>query len=95
VRDWRGPSDGEISLSVRVDAVDEEDRCVQMTLRAETADGRREEHALTMRQWYRDELEPLLRAVGFETVDVSSGTDENTLVYVARRQGGAPGGPVR
>jgi hypothetical protein len=39
VRDWSGPSGGEISLSSRVDAVDETDRCVHMTLRAETLTG--------------------------------------------------------
>ena len=46
VRDWGTPSDGEISLRLRVDAVDDGDRCVHMTLRAETQDGRREEHAI-------------------------------------------------
>ena len=74
------------SLS-RVDAVDEEDRCVYMTIRAKTPDGRREEHALTLRQWYRDELVPLLHAAGFGTVDVLAGIDENTYVYVASRHG--------
>jgi SAM-dependent methyltransferase len=83
VRDWGKPTDGEISLRSRVDAVDDEDRCVHMTIRAETLDGRREEHALTMRQWYRDELVPLLHGVGFATVNVLTGVDENTLVYVA------------
>jgi len=87
VRDWSESSDGEISLCSRVDAVDEEDRCVYMTIRAETPDGRREEHALTMRQWYRDELVPLLHAAGFGTVDVLAGIDENTYVYVASRHG--------
>jgi SAM-dependent methyltransferase len=87
VRDWGESSDGEISLCVRVDAVNEDDRCVHMTIRAETPEGRREEHALTMRQWYRDELVPLLHDVGFATVDVLSGIDEHTLVYVATRQG--------
>lgn len=86
VRGWNEPSEGEISLSSRVDAVDEDDRCVHMTLRAETPDGRREEHALTMRQWYRDELMPLFRDAGFATVDVHAGIDENTQVYVAIRQ---------
>jgi SAM-dependent methyltransferase len=86
VRDWSRPSDGEISLSSRVDAVDQADRCVHMTIRAETRDGRREEHTLTMRQWYRDELVPLLHGAGFTAVDVLAGTDENTLVYVATRQ---------
>jgi len=59
-----------------------------MTLRAETADGRREEYALTTRQWYRDELVPLLHGAGFATLDVRTGVDENTLVYVARRRAG-------
>jgi SAM-dependent methyltransferase len=86
VRDWGGASEGEISLRARVDAVDEADRCVHMTIRAETPDGRSEEHPLTMRQWYRDELEPALYAAGFAEVNVSaSPVVENTLVYVARR----------
>ena len=87
VRDWREPSDGEIRLSSRVDAVDEDDRCVHMRLRAETADGSREEYTLTMRQWYRDELEPALHTAGFASVDVlPSSVVENTFVYVARRE---------
>jgi len=84
VHDWGEPTGGEISLSSRVDAVDEDDHCVHMTIRAETADGRREQHALTMRQWYRDELVPLLHGAGFASVDVRPGVDEKTLVYVAR-----------
>lgn len=86
VRGWNEPSEGEISLCSRVDAVDEEDRCVHMTIRAETSEGRREEHALTMRQWYRDELVPLFRNAGFANVDVRAGIDKNTRVYVASRQ---------
>jgi hypothetical protein len=38
VRGWSEPSGGEISLRSRVDAVDEEDRCVHMTIRAQTPD---------------------------------------------------------
>jgi SAM-dependent methyltransferase len=86
VRDWGRRSDGEISLQSRVDAVDDADRCVHMTLRAETRDGRREEHALTMRQWYRDELVPLLYDAGFASVDVLPGVDENTWVYRCARE---------
>lgn len=86
VHDWGTRSDGEISLRLRVDAVDDGDRCVHMTMRAETRDGRREEHVLTIRQWYRDELVPLLRDAGFASVDVLSGADENTLVYLAARE---------
>ena len=86
VRGWNEPTKGEISLCSRVDAVDADDRCVHMTIRAETPDGRREEHALTMRQWYRDELLPLFRDAGFATVEVHAGIDECTQVYVAVRQ---------
>jgi SAM-dependent methyltransferase len=87
VRDWNEPSAGPIALRTRVDAVHAEDWCVHMTIRAETADGRCEEHALTMRQWYRDELVPLLRAAGFESVETQRGVDDHTMVYVARRAG--------
>ena len=85
VRDWSVPSGGEISLRSRVDLVEEDDRCVHMTIRAEARDGRREEHALTMRFWYRDELLSLLEEVGFVEVCVLSGIGEHTLVYVANR----------
>ena len=85
VRGWNEPSGGDISLRSRVDLVDEGDRCVHMTIRAEARDGRREEHALTMRFWYRDELVAMLEATGFAAVHVFSGVDEHTLVYVAKR----------
>jgi SAM-dependent methyltransferase len=87
VRDWSEPSDGDIRLSSRVDAVDEDDRCVHMTLRAETAEGRREEHSLTMRVWTREELLPLLERNGFEHVEVKPGVEERIVVYVASRDG--------
>jgi SAM-dependent methyltransferase len=86
VHGWTEPSDGEISLRSRVDAVDDVDRCVHMTIRAETKGGRSEEHAITVRQWYRDELVPLFRDAGFATVDVLDGVNQDTLVYVAARQ---------
>lgn len=85
VRDWSKPTETEISLSSRVDAVDEDDRSVHMTLRATAPDGRSEEHALTMRHWYRDELVPLLNSVGFADVEVLAGVDENTVVYICTR----------
>ena len=87
VRDWNTPSGGEISLSSRVDAVDDADRCVHMTIRAETPEGRREEHELTMRQWRREELLTLLQASGFVQVDVQPGVDETFAVYVASKDG--------
>jgi SAM-dependent methyltransferase len=85
VRAWGERSDGEISLRHRVDAVDDADRCVHMTLRAETTDGLSEEHPLTMRQWYQEELLPMLHDAGFASVDVLTGVNENTLVYLASR----------
>ena len=85
-RDWGTSSEGDISMRTRIDAVDEADRCVRMTIRA-TQDDRSEEHVITIRQWYRDELEPALHVAGFAAVDVSSSpVVENTLVYVARRE---------
>jgi hypothetical protein len=85
VRDWSEPSGHPISLSSRVDAVDSDDRCVHMTIRAEAPDGRREEHVITMRMWYRAELVPLLHATGFAAIDILPGTDESTFVYIATR----------
>ena len=87
VRDWNTPSEGEIALCSRVDFVDEDDHSVHMTIRAETPDGRREEHELTMRQWTRDELVPLLERSGFAHVEVKPGVDERFAVYVASRDG--------
>jgi hypothetical protein len=87
VRDWSEPSDGDIRLSSRVDVVDDTDRCVHMTIRAETADRRREEHALTMRWWNRDELVPLLERNGFANVTVLPGVEERIVVYVASQDG--------
>jgi SAM-dependent methyltransferase len=86
VRDWNEPSAGEISLRSRVDAVDEDDRCVHMTIRAEARGGRAEEHPLTMRFWYRDELVPLLEDAGFAPIRVVAGIEEHTLVYIATRR---------
>lgn len=68
------------------DAVDEDDRCVHITIRAQSGD-RVEEHKLTMRQWYRDELLPLLERSGFPRVDVLPEVVENIAVYVASRDG--------
>jgi SAM-dependent methyltransferase len=85
MREWNEPSGGEISLRTRVDAVNQDDRCVHMTIRAEARDGRCEEHTLTMRFWYQDELVPLLTKTGFVNIRVLPGIDEHTLVYVANR----------
>jgi SAM-dependent methyltransferase len=87
IRDWNEPMGGEITLRSRVDAVDDADRCVYMTIRAETVDGRSEEYPLSMRQWFRAELVALLERTGFASVEVLPGIDENTFVYVASRDG--------
>jgi SAM-dependent methyltransferase len=87
LRGWSEPSGEPIALSSRVDAIDEADRCMHMTIRAETKDGRREEHTLTMRRWTRDEIVAALHGAGFATVDVLPGVDEDVLVYVASRDG--------
>jgi SAM-dependent methyltransferase len=86
VRDWNEPHGEDIVLSARVDAVDVDDRCVSLTMRAER-DGRVEEHALTMRQWYAPELAALFERSGFVDVRVRPGVDESIVVYVASRDG--------
>jgi SAM-dependent methyltransferase len=86
VRDWNEPHGDPIVLQARVDAVDDADRCVTLTMRA-AHDGRVEQHTLTMRQWYGDELVPLLERAGFTHVEVKPGVDENIVVYVASRDG--------
>jgi len=92
VHDWpsepsrtTAPDGVEFALSSRVDALDEQDRCVHMTIRAQTSDGRSEEHELTMRQWCREELVELLARNGFAPVDGRPGVDEHTFVYLASR----------
>ena len=85
VRGWNTPSGGDISLRSRVDAVDDADRCVHMTIRADGPGGRREEHALTMRFWSSDELTALLEGAGFVGIRALPGVDEHTRVYVAER----------
>lgn len=86
VRDWNEPHGEGIVLQARVDAVDETDRTVHMTIRARSGD-RVEEHGLTMRMWERDELVALLERNGLHVRDVHDGVDENIVVYVASRDG--------
>jgi len=85
-RGWNEPHGEAIVLAARVDAVDVDDRCVTMTMRAEQGD-RVEEHTLTMRQWYAGELAPLFERVGFAEVRIRPGVDETIAVYVASRDG--------
>jgi SAM-dependent methyltransferase len=88
VRDWGEPdTDGEISLWSRVDAVEQDDRCVHLTIRAESTNGRCEEHHLTMRQWYAGQIVALLERNGFTDVCIRPGVDEHFVVYLASRDG--------
>ena len=86
VRDWNEPDGDGIAFSTRVDAVDDADKTVHMTIRAQSGD-RTEEHQLTMRFWSRDELVPLLERNGLIVRDIRDGVDENIVVYVASRDG--------
>jgi SAM-dependent methyltransferase len=94
VRDWPENADRkttagglEIALRSRVVAVEEDGRLARLQIRAETSDGRTETHEISLRQWYRDELVPLLHQAGFRHVDVQPGVDETFVVYVASRDG--------
>jgi SAM-dependent methyltransferase len=94
VNDWperadrKTTADGvEFAIRSRVVEVGEDGRFVRMQIRAETSDGRCEEHELTERQWYRDDLVPLLERNGFEHVEIRPGVDERIVVYVASRDG--------
>jgi SAM-dependent methyltransferase len=83
-------SDGsELALRSRTLAVDPLDQSVRLQIRAEkVVDGAVvavEEHELTMRMWFRDELVMALRHAGFRSVSVEEGVDPRTLVYVARK----------
>jgi SAM-dependent methyltransferase len=94
IRDWperadrKTTADGvEFALRSRVVEVGENGRFVRMQIRVETSDGRAEVHELIERQWYRDELAPLLERTGFARVDVRQGVDERFVVYVASKDG--------
>jgi SAM-dependent methyltransferase len=90
----RAPDGSEYELRGRALAIDPLDQSVVFELRADKwIDGRHvasEEHALTMRMYFRDELVLMLRNAGFENVQVSGGydgkeptADHDFLVYAA------------
>jgi SAM-dependent methyltransferase len=95
--DRKQASDGsEYELRARVISLDPLDQTVALELRADKwVDGKHvaaEEHALTMRMYFRDELVLMLRNAGFEGVQVRGGYageeptgDHDVLVYIARR----------
>jgi SAM-dependent methyltransferase len=79
----------ELTLWSRTIDVHPLDQSLRLQIRAEKSiDGAvvaREQHELTMRMWFRDELVMAMRHAGFRSVDVSPGVGERILVYVARR----------
>ena len=101
-RPWREPgersgtSDGaELALRSRVVGMDPLDQSFQIELRAfKWRDGElvtQEEHELSMRCYFHDQLVLMLRAAGFEDVEVRAGyedrpptADDDFVVFVAR-----------
>jgi SAM-dependent methyltransferase len=95
--DRRQTADGtEYALWSRTLAVDPLDQCIHMAIRAEKIrEGHvlvAEEHELSMRMWFRDELVLMLRHAGFDAVDVLGAytdrlpsPDDDVLVFVAQK----------
>jgi SAM-dependent methyltransferase len=93
----RATADGaELALRSRIVDVDPLDQTIWMELRAtKWRDGRlvaEEDHLLSMRAYFRDELLLMLANAGFEDVDVRGGYadeeptgDHDFLVYIARK----------
>jgi hypothetical protein len=79
----------ELALWSRTLDVNPLDQSLRLEIRAEQSMNgvvvAREEHELTMRMWFRDELVMAMRHAGFRSVDVSPGVEERILVYVAKR----------
>ena len=82
------PDGGALALWSRTADVDPLDQSLRLELHVEkSVDGAvvaREEHELTMRMWFRDELVLGLRHAGFRSVEVLPGVEEGILVYIAR-----------
>jgi SAM-dependent methyltransferase len=94
--EWRAAEDGsEYSLQGQVQSFDPLDQSTQLVLRAQKRAGGAvvaEEHALSLRFYFRDELLLMLERAGFESVRVEAGytgaeptADDDFLVYIARR----------
>jgi len=88
---------GELSVATRVVDLDPLNQIVTMELRAERHDEGRlvaeELHRLTITLYFRDELVAMLRASGFDDIDVFRGNtleppsrDDRFLVFAARRR---------
>ena len=94
--EWRSAEDGsEYSLQGQVLSLDPLDQSTQLVLRAQKRVGGEvvaEEHRLSLRLYFRDELLLMLERAGFESVRVEAGytggeptADDDFLVYIARR----------
>jgi len=85
----RATDGSELALRSRTLEVDPLDQSVRLEIRAEKrvkgAVVASEDHELTMRMWFRDELVMALRHAGFGSVAVEQGAGPSTLVYVARK----------
>jgi SAM-dependent methyltransferase len=100
--DRRTASDGsELALAVRVRDLDPLEQVVTLDIRARqwVAGELRteEEHLLTIRLYFRDELLAMIAQAGFRDVEVFAGNterpptrDDDFLVFVARREAAAP-----
>ena len=93
--EWRAAEDGsEYSLQGQVLSFDPLDQSTQLVLRAQKRAGRElvaEEHRLSLRFYFRDELLLMLERAGFDSVRVEAGytgaeptANDDFLVYIAR-----------
>jgi SAM-dependent methyltransferase len=91
----QAPDGAEYELRNRVVAFDPLDQSARLELRADKwVDGKHvasEQHALSLRMYFRDELVLMLRNAGFDEIDVRGGyageeptADHDFLVYIAR-----------
>src|SRR5262249_14839319 len=90
------PDGSEYALWTRMLDIDPLDQCIRLDMRIEKRrDGElvaEEEHPLSMRMWFRDELVLMLRTAGFRKVEVRAGYDDGEprpdhdfLVFVGRK----------
>ncbi len=95
----RGSDGADYRLNARVIVLDPLDQSLRYEMRAELwRDGKQvaeEEHSLTMRMYFRNELLLLLEQVGFTEVEVpgdftddEATGDHETLVFIARKPAG-------
>jgi hypothetical protein len=95
--EWRRAADGaEYRLRSRVVALDPLDQSAELAIRAEKRERGEivaaEEHRLSMRMYFREELVMMLERAGFKSVRVEGAytgreptADDDFLVFIARR----------